>query len=155
MCCCDNPTINGQMGYRWQPHDAPSVREVSPPALGERGTLLYDEPGRCGGLDCHSHHFRVVRITGSYWLYVLHGGRQEEFRMSVTTSMMDAMAAMESNVRFWFLHAIYSAYSDGNCEGAGEERRKWNKAAAEKRIKTRKQRDGSVKVWVNPALVVE
>ena len=60
MCCCGKPVINGQPGFKWQPNDAPRIHPVNPPALDEYETLLYDEPGRCGGLDAHCHHYRVA-----------------------------------------------------------------------------------------------
>ncbi len=39
-----------------------------PPELSALETLLYDEPGRCCGLDSHSHHFRVVSGPGGIGL---------------------------------------------------------------------------------------
>jgi len=75
MCCCERPNINGTLGYRWQPFDAPGIRLADPPELAESETLLYDEPGRCGGIDNHCHHFRVVVGNGGrLWLLVRHGG---------------------------------------------------------------------------------
>jgi hypothetical protein len=47
------------------------------------------------------------------------------------------------------LHAIYGAYIDGQQEATDGESAKWTKAAAENRIKTRKQRGSNfVKVWI-------
>ena len=60
MCSCGKPTINGELGYRWQPTDAPSIHPLNPPDLRPGETLVYDEPGRCGGMDSHSFHYRVV-----------------------------------------------------------------------------------------------
>ena len=153
MCCCGQPTINGQPGYRWQPNDPPSVRRVHPPVLNEHSTLIFDEPGRCGGIDCHCHHFCVVKDFSFYKLLVMHGGGQEEVRLSTTKTMMDGMAAMDSNTRFWFLHAIYRAYSNGKQEASEKESQRWTRAAAEKRIKTRRVRGThSVKVWIEPKI---
>jgi hypothetical protein len=33
MCCCDQPTVNGELGYKWQPNDAPMVRRPDAPEL--------------------------------------------------------------------------------------------------------------------------
>jgi hypothetical protein len=75
MCCCEKPTINGEFGCKWQPSDNPIVRPVDPQELDALEPMLFDEPGRCGGLDCHSHHFRLVGGPGgSLGLMVRHGG---------------------------------------------------------------------------------
>lgn len=150
MCCCGTPNINGQPGYRWQPNDPPSIRPVHPPALEEGDQLLYDEPGRCGGTDCHSHHYRLVKRSGSYELLVQHGGGLERIRThlhSKCVGLLDGLAAMDTNIRYWMLHAIYYAHSDGDQKARDRTNTFWRKAAAENRIKTRKVKDG-VKVWV-------
>ena len=61
MCCCGKPIVNGEFGYKWQPNDAPGVRESDPPELCDGDELIYDEPGRCGGLDS-------ILITTGLWL---------------------------------------------------------------------------------------
>lgn len=146
MCCCGKPVINGQPGYKWQPNDAPIVRQPFPPALDEGDELLYDEPGRCGGLDAHSHHFRVVRHFCSLYLMVQHGGGRERFRMPCALRLL-TLDSLDSNARYWLLHTIFSAYRDGSTTGRDSEAALWRQAAAEKRIKTRKCRD-RVKVWI-------
>lgn len=153
MCCCGKPTINGELGYKWQPTDAPSIRPVNPPTLVESDTLLYDEPGRCGGQDSHCHHYRV---TGQTWLTLLykHGGGEGRIRLSNSKAIAPILAALDSNARYWLLNAIYHAHNDGSMNGAGRMDERWRKAAAEKRIRTRKMpRSSQVKVWIDPALV--
>jgi hypothetical protein len=149
MCCCGKPVINGQPGYKWQPNDKPGVYPAMPPALGEHDTLLFDEPGRCGGLDAHCHHYRVVKRRGVLYLLVKHGGGEEAFRLSSTDSLTETLSALDTNARYWLLHTIYYAHHDGISDGYKEATDKWYKAAAEKRIKTRKQRNSDrVKVWI-------
>lgn len=100
MCCCGKPTINGELGYRWnQPDGAPSIYPVNPPTLGDNDVLLFDEPGRCGGLDAHSHHFRVVRYCGLS-LLVRHGGGDERIRISSTPTLIETLTALDSNARY-------------------------------------------------------
>jgi hypothetical protein len=136
------------MGYRWQPTDEPQIRPVNPPDLKPTETLLYDEPGRCGGLDSHSHHYRVVSEYGSLTLVVRHGGGDE--RISLYKPTLNALAALDSNARYWMLHAIDSAHGKGRREGQETETMRWRKAAAEKRIKTRKMpKSQTVKVWID------
>ena len=154
MCCCGKPTINGELGFRWNNPDAkPGIYPLNAPKLNEGDTLLYDEPGRCGGLDCHSHHYRLVRIYGSIYLYVRHGGGDERFRLSTTPSFLAGLAAMDSTMRYWTFHSIYYAHHYAVQEARDAERSRWQQAAADKRIKTRKQRgSNTVKVWIEEKL---
>jgi hypothetical protein len=153
MCCCAKPNINGEVGYQWQPNDPPSVRPAYPPELGERDTLIYDEPGRCGGLDCHCHHYRLVRNYGTVFLLVQHGGGKESLRLSTTKSLLELLAQSDSNGRYWIFHTVYHAASDAERAAKESTSARWRQAAAEKRIKTRKARGGSsVKVWIEPKL---
>jgi hypothetical protein len=159
MCCCEKPNINGQPGFQWQPNDPPRIRPVMPPDLDDGDELLYDEPGRCGGTDCHSHHFRVVkRHRRGLALYVRHGGGDVRIELHgpiagprTTGSLAETLAALDTNSRYWLLHAIYCAHSDADRAAATKCNERWRRAAAEKRIKTRKQPSkGTVKVWIEP-----
>jgi hypothetical protein len=139
------------MGYKWQPNDTPSIRKPFPPELGENETLLRDLPGRCGiGLDCHSHHFCVTkRHGGFYFLLVMHGGGQE--RIPLFSLAPPVLAALDSMPCYLMAHTIYSAHRDGDRDATLAESVKWRKAAAEKRIKTKKLRGkDAVKVWIEP-----
>lgn len=149
MCCCDHPNVNGTPGFKWQPNDEPRVHPVDPPEIIEYDTLLFDEPGRCGGLDCHCHHYRVVRRFCSVYLLVRNGGGDARIRLTDTPSLLATLAALDSTARYWVLNTIYRAHSDGARQAADQCNTTWQRAAAEKRIKTRKQRGGdSVKVWI-------
>lgn len=151
MCCCDTPTINGEIGYKWQSNDMPGTYPLNPPALQEGDALLFDEPGRCGGLDSHSYHYRVVKVCGSLELLVCHGGGEERMRVSCAKAIEPALAAMDSNARYWVLNAIFQAHSDGKRYGRESTTALWQRAAAEKRIKTRKVRGSDrVKVHIEP-----
>ena len=153
MCMCGKPVINGEYGYKWNTDQA-SVYPVNPPKLGERDELLADEPGRCGGLDSHCHHYRLVKSLGSIALLVKHGGGEERMRLS--GPIRDTLLGLDSTARYWLMNAIYHAYSDGQHEARSATASTWRKAAAEKRIKTRKQRGGdSVKVWIEHADVTD
>lgn len=158
MCCCEKPNVNGQPGYKWQPEDTPRVRHVDPPVLDEGDTLIYDEPGRCGGLDWHYQHFRVVkpRFDSRYWVYVRNGCGDTRFPLptkgDARRSIGDIVSILEtinSNSRFLILDALYTAHEEGGRKATDAANQKWRKAAAEKRIKTRKVRGSdSVKVWI-------
>jgi len=151
MCCCDKPNINGELGYKWQPNDTPSIRRPDPPMLSEHETLIYDEPGRCGGQDSHCHHYRIV---GKTWLELLykHGGGEGRIHLSNSKALRPILDTLDSNARYWLLNALYHANNDGRVYGAGRMDETWRKAAAEKRIKTRKLPHGrGVKVWTEPA----
>ena len=148
MCCCGQPTINGQLGYRWQPNDEPRVRPVDPPTIEEGDDLVFDEPGRCGGCDAHSHHYRIVRKRGLVYLLVRHGGGDERIKLH-SVRLLETLAKLDTSERYWLLHALYYANRDGKDQAADKCNADWRRAAAEKRIKTRKNtRAGTVKVWV-------
>jgi hypothetical protein len=154
MCCCGKPTINGEIGYRWNdPNSPPGIHSVNAPELDANDTLLYDEPGRCGGLDSHAYHYRLVRHSSSTFLLVRHGGGDERFRFSCTEALLAGFAAMDTSVRYWTFNAIYHACSDARQRAQENEAIRWRKAAAEKRIRTRKTRgEDTVKVWIVPSL---
>ena len=151
MCCCGQPTINGQPGYRWQPNDTPSVRPISAPATDQN--ILYDEPGRCGGQDSHCHHYRVVGgASGAQFttLLVRHGGGDEAIRLSNGKAVLQALGMLDSNARYWLLNALYHAQADARRAGRDSATHYWRTAAAEKRIMFRKVR-GTDRVRVEVA----
>ena len=154
MCCCGKPVINGEFGYKWQPADAPAVRPVAPPDVGEHELLLFDEPGRCGGIDSHCHHYRVIRLSGSYDLLVRHGAGQERVHLSNSQAIVTTLATLDTNARYWILNALYHAYADGKQAGSTKQDSYWHKAAAQKRIKTRQLPNGrGVRVWIEPEYI--
>ena len=151
MCSCDpHPNINGQPGYKWQPEDPPRIRPVDPPALAEGDTLLYDEPGRCGGIDSHCHHFRVVQRTGALYLLVKHGGGEERHQFGWSkTALPSALAALDSDQRYWMLCTAYHAISQAATDARHSEHSRWTHAVAEGRVKHRKlPKRGVTKVWI-------
>lgn len=146
---CGKPTINGETGYRWN-NEQTSVRPVNPPTLWDGDVMLADEPGRCGGLDSHCHHYRLVKAHGSLSLLVRHGGGDERVRLSGPIG--ETLLGLDSSPRYWLMNAIYHAYEDGKSIATTKTATTWRQAAAEKRIKTRKQRGGSgIKVWIEAA----
>lgn len=147
MCCCARPNINGEPGYSWDGKTI-GTRDPAPPALTDNDVLLFDEPGRCGGMDSHCHHYRLVRHIG-YDLLVRHGGGDERFRISLPRNFFDALEAMDSNTRYWILNAIFHAYHDGTMAGLTEGAGRYRAAFAEGRLKKRKLPGQSgVKVWI-------
>jgi hypothetical protein len=153
MCCCDHPNVNGEPGYKWQPNQTPTTRKPDAPELQEGDVLLYDEPGRCGGLDHHAHHFRVVKAYSSLFLLVRHGGGDERIRMFPHNGLVKTFDALDSTARYWILSTLHAAHRDGAEAARTAEAATWRKAAAEGRLKTKKQRGrDAVKVWIEPAL---
>jgi hypothetical protein len=153
MCCCGKPTVNGQPGHSWDGKTF-STRPVAPPSLGEHETLIFDEPGRCGGIDAHSHHFRLVKgLGGNLYLLVRHGGGDERIAMGITLRLaLGALTAADTNDRYWFLHSLYSVHRNATREASGASEARWRQAAADKRIRTRKlPARGVVKVWIEEA----
>lgn len=150
MCCCGKPNVNGEPGYSWDGKQF-STRKPSPPTLGEGDVLIYDEAGRCGGLDCHSHHFTLVKAPyAGHAILVSHGADEERIGLpAVGRLFLPSLADLDSNARYWFLHSIYSAHEKGSAAATERTDTYWRQAAANGRIKTRKRRNtGLVKVWV-------
>lgn len=156
MCCCDTPNINGTLGYKWQPNHEASIRPIDPPAISEYDKLVYDGPGRCGlGTDSHCHHYRIVSTAGgSLRLLYKHGTGQGQLHLSCSTALRLIFAAVDSEAQYWLMNSLYHAYSNGQQQGAETVQAVWRKAAAEKRIKTRKMPRNGVKVWIEPLLSV-
>lgn len=141
MCCCRTPTINGQPNaYSWDGKTF-MTRCVAPPTLAEGDTLLFDGPGRCGrGCDSHCHHFRVAKNGSAYHLLVRHGGGEERisFGHSRQPAVLSLLGLAEEDC-YWLLQMIYHSVQGQVREAIAETEDKWRRAAAEKRIKTRKQ----------------
>jgi hypothetical protein len=161
MCCCGKPTRNDEPGYRWQPNDIPVMRGVSaPPAPSAGWEIIHDEPGRCsptvGGkvyrVDHHSHHYRVFRDEfGSVRAFVRHGGGVVEIGNSYDLGKLSMVLALlaDSDARFVALMAVEGLTEKAADKARDDERRRWQNAAAEKRIKTRKRRGRNlVDVWI-------
>ncbi len=68
--------------------------------------------------------------------------------LSLYKSQRDILASLDSNARYWILNAIYHARTEGKHLGAAQTEEYWRKAAAEKRIKTRKMQDGHIRVRI-------
>lgn len=153
MCCCGKPTRNGEPGaYSWEGKTR-GTYPISAPALASGDVLLFDEPGRCGGIDSHAYHFRVVKTpSGSLGLVVRHGGGEVRIDyLSNKRALEAALGALDSDGRYWVLCALFHAREDAARKAVDREGRVWREAAAEKRIRTRKlPARGVVKVWVEP-----
>lgn len=151
MCFCDKPTVNGTAPVKTCFEYPASNYQPNPPALLDGDVLLFDEPGRCGGLDSHSHHFRLVKNSSSRYLLTRHGGGDDRIRLFPHRDLTKFLEAMDSNTRYWMLATIHSAHHDGAHDARETEASRWKEAAAEKRIKTRKMASrGVVKVWIEP-----
>jgi hypothetical protein len=154
MCCCGKPTINGELGYRWNNPNGPAgVHPINAPLVKDDETILYDEPGRCGGTDSHSHHYRIIKPRfGPSTLLVRHGGGDERYSLGYGDTMVKSLESMDSTARYWMLDALYHVVREAMTEARDKEAAKWRTAAANGRLKTRKQRGrDSVKVWIEAA----
>lgn len=157
MCCCGKPTINGTTPIKMT-FDTPAFSyPPNPPDLRDGETLVHDEPGRCGGTDSHAYHFRVTVDRARVYLLVRHGAGDERMEFGWKETTLPALGALDSNGRYWLLCAAFHGMKKCEREAREIERAEWMKAAAEGRIKTRKQRGSNfVKVTVErPPLFAE
>lgn len=152
MCCCpDRPNINGQPGYRWNFDGPTGIHPVQPPQLPDDYTVIIDAPGRCGGLDCHSHHFQVVREPrGDLSLCWRHGGGQGSTRLSNGAKVLAGLLQVDEDHQYWVLHAMYQALHHAATETGQRVRSQYTRAAVEKRLKV-SRRGGRTRVWIEPA----
>jgi hypothetical protein len=151
MCCCEQPNVNGQPGYRWQPGDKPRVNTPHLPDLGRDDELVRDLPGRCGRrTDSHCHDFRLVRVAGIRIDLLAHNGSGEH-RTRLMRAVGETLERLPEEDAYWIACAIHHAASDAAQDAAKQERARWERAAAQKRIKARKVRNvDAVKVWIEP-----
>jgi hypothetical protein len=156
VCNCGKPTVNGQHGYKWQASDRENTYPIDPPKMADGDRLLFDENGRCGEVDSHCYHFRVVREEGGrVVLLVRHGRGDERVNLSSTTSFLETLSTLDTDARYWLLSVLYHSNARGRRDATRETNHKWYQAAAEKRIKTRKSRGAdSVKVWIEDRVAV-
>jgi hypothetical protein len=147
MCMCPKPNVNGQPGYRWNHESQPlSTYPVNPPELGEFDELLNDLPGRCGGCDSHSYHFRVVDLRGRLWLLVRHGGGDEQHEIGSTSrghrrGIREALERCPGDdARYWLCQTLYHLLEDTRRAARDAERTKWRQAAYDNRIKVNRRK---------------
>jgi hypothetical protein len=156
MCICKRPHVNGENGlYGWMNGSTVqhSTYPPNPPALIEGDEILCDEPGRCGVIDSHAFHFRIVRHHGAEYFLVRHGAGDERiFFNSARYGALDLLLAMDSNARYWMLAAIYYTMQRQTRKAVEDTEREWKRAAIEKRIKVRRRR-GIAKVEIVPPAI--
>lgn len=158
MRCCSRPTINGDPhAYSWDGKTF-STRAVDPPTLAETDELIYDLPGRCGEVDSHGHHVRIVKTAGrpaSCALLVRHGGGDERLSLPYRGDAVVApLADLAANARYWFVLQVYNLAREHGRRMADAADRRWRDAAAERRIIVRKRRGRNFyDVTIRPAAV--
>lgn len=143
MCCCGKPVVNGEMGYS---HNGKTFGKHPPnaPDYDANETLLFDEPGRCGGVDSHAYHFRVTKQRYKrYFLLVRHGGGDERIEIHGQFPI-ELLENLDSNQRYWFLQSLYYTVKYKMNRVEREADAKWELAALEKRIKVRRRKSGTV-----------
>jgi len=155
MCCCEKSTINGTAPIKMTSDTPAFSYPPNPPALRDGEVMLYDEPGRCnpGCGDSHAYHFCVTADGARASLLVRHGAGDErmEFGRACT---LPILTRLDSTDRYNLFAAIFHSQSKAVRDAREAERMLWKEAAAEKRIKTRKQPSrGVVKVWIEPRIV--
>lgn len=151
MCACKEPNINGTFGYSWDGRTTGKY-PVNPPDIGQNDSLIFDEPGRCGGIDSHAHHYRVV-FDGYTFYLVISGAETIRVRLANGKAVVAALQQLDSNGRYWLLNAISHTAIDYDFKGYETANKLWQRAAVEKRIRTRKIRNSDkVRVWVENSI---
>ena len=151
MCMHEKPVRNDEPGGYGIEGRAPSLKD------GDK--LLFDECGRCspqingkGSTDYHTYHFRLVkREFGPLCLLVRHGGGEERHEVGYSFTRLKELIEFlpNSDARYLMFQSLYSNIRDAASVAQQKEHSLWVKAAAEKRIKTRRlPSQGRIKVWI-------
>lgn len=147
MCSCNQPNVNGQPGYSWDGTTI-STHPICTPELGEHDVVLFDEPGRCGGIDSHCHHHTLVKCFGSVWLLTCNGTGTHRTKLKAWTKELEALlTTADSNTRYWLLNSFYHTSSDLARESAQKTRDEWAAAFVQKRI-VKQKRNHRYSVWI-------
>jgi hypothetical protein len=148
------PSLTDPENYSYQ------QRDWRAPSIAAEDTVMFDEPGRVLGargsaVDCRSHYFRVVKPQfGQYTLKVKHGGGEESWPLGFDSRIIDGLAQMDSDNRFRLLWTIMDGHHNTARQTTEKINAGWQRAAAEKRIKTRKlPGQNRVRVWIEPAII--
>lgn len=150
MCCCGKAVINGEEGYSWDGKTF-SIRKPWYPELQEGDDLIRDLPGRCGGVDSHSFDLRLVNAR-FYGATLLVQSGLGTTRLNLHCRKLEIFKSLSDDDCYWLLMMIYHTQFDSASAAQEREAAKWSKAAASKRIKTRKGTN-AVKVWIEPERV--
>ncbi len=147
MCMCKKPNLNGTPGYSWDGKTT-LTRNVDPPDIQDGDNLLFDEPGRCGGIDAHCHHYRLVSRHGQFFMLVRNGSGDERMLLSSWgASLQLLVTTMDSDTRFWFFNSLHHTVSNHTRKAKETVTQEWASAFVQKRIKKQK-RQGQIKVWI-------
>jgi len=151
MCCCGKSNVNGTLGYQWQPGDKPSVRAISRPETLPDDVVLADEPGRCGrGLDCHCHHFTLVKRWSGLVILCRNGAGDEAVEISDNTgTFRTIVSALSGDDLYFMLWTVFSTSHKAARNAHHKERRRWEVATINKRVKVRR-RNGQSYVEIRP-----
>ena len=119
--------------------------------------MVFDEPGRCSGaqVDSHSHHVALISNGGLLSVVCRHGGG--EVRYSIPehrVQLVDMLARMTSDERYWFLLSLWNCADDAAQNARDKTTQYWGLAAIEKRIRVRR-RKGMRRAEVLPRVRVE
>lgn len=154
MCMCPKPYVNGTgPGYRWNDANAPlQSLPANPPPLPEGpyrdAELVYDLPGRCGRLDCHSHHFRLWIDCNTLYIACRHGGGDrtypigrhypKEKRANPILSAVDSLP--DDDARYWFVHQLFKSIDNASRQARMTEHETWRQATIQKRVKVNRRK---------------
>lgn len=140
MCCCKTPSINGQVNaYSWDGKHF-GTREPNAPDLTDGDELIWDLPGRCGGVDSHCHHFRVVKGRyGDCALLVRHGGGDERLPLGRDGRIVGPLQILDDGTRYFFVMRFYHLMTGEIRKAEAKIRSEERRAFAEGRMKKRRK----------------
>jgi hypothetical protein len=121
------------------------------PTIGLEDKELFSEHGRILDNVCYrSHWFVLVKAEyGGFFLLVKHGAGEERISLGFSKKYQTMMQQMDSDTRYYMMHALMQAWHDGEKKGRNEATAVYRTAFAEGRLKKRKLPNQSkIKVWI-------
>ena len=126
------------------------------PSLKPGYTRVFSEHGRILGNTCYRSHWMALDKGehGGYFLTVKHGGGEEHFQIAYSKRLVDALAALDSDARYFILHQFLRIKQDAERAAQDKTANDYKRAFAEGRLRKRKLRgQDAVKVWVDRPIV--
>ena len=110
--------------------------------------MYINPPGK--GTCYRAYWMRLVKAQyGGYFLLVKHGGGEERFSVGYSARIVEALAGMDSDNRFFLLHTMMKMHHEASRAASEATAGEYRKAIAEDRLRKRKVRgQAAVKIWI-------
>lgn len=141
--------------YELEPWREPALADGDTSVYSEHGRILYPTADHSAGKGvCYrAYWMRLVKAQyGGYFLLVKHGGGEERFAIGHSRRIVDALADMDADNRFFLLHTMMKMHHEAARTAAEATAATYRKAHAAGTLRKRKVRgQDAFKVWIDRA----